>query len=131
MVNGSGICGFMPGTHFQSSDSAFHRCTWASTMVRLADWAVASCDASATPAASEEVTNCRRDNMQILLSNLIVQTRAPQAEIAFAELTRLRSMNFWILPVDVFGIGPNTTAFGVLNPGIWARQNAMISASVA
>src|ERR1700732_5253943 len=40
-------------------------------------------------------------------------------------------MNFWILPVDVFGIGPNTTAFGVLKPGIWARQNAMISASVA
>jgi hypothetical protein len=27
-------------------------------------------------------------------------------------------MNFWIFPVEVFGIGPNTTAFGVLNPGI-------------
>ena len=27
MVNGSGNCGFRPGTHFQSSDSAFHR--WA------------------------------------------------------------------------------------------------------
>src|SRR5260370_40857424 len=40
-------------------------------------------------------------------------------------------MNFWILPVDVFGIGPNTTAFGVLKPDIWLRQNAMISASVA
>ena len=40
-------------------------------------------------------------------------------------------MNFWILPVDVLGIGPNTTAFGVLKPGIWARQNAMISASLA
>src|ERR1700723_2296185 len=40
-------------------------------------------------------------------------------------------MNFWILPVEVFGIGPNTTAFGVLKPDIWPRQNAMISASVA
>ena len=53
------------------------------------------------------------------------------AEIAFAESTWLRSMNFWILPVDVFGIGPNTTAFGVLKPDMWLRQNAMISASVA
>src|SRR5665213_2738793 len=52
-------------------------------------------------------------------------------EIAFAESTWLRSMNFWIFPVDVFGIGPNTTAFGVLKPDIWLRQNAMISASVA
>ncbi len=26
-------------------------------------------------------------------------------------------MNFWILPVEVFGMGPNTTAFGVLKPG--------------
>ena len=25
MVNGSGNCGLRPGTHFQSSDSAFHR----------------------------------------------------------------------------------------------------------
>jgi len=38
------------------------------------------------------------------------------AEIAFAESTCSRSMNFWILPVDVFGMAPNTTAFGVLNP---------------
>src|SRR5437016_8041860 len=54
-----------------------------------------------------------------------------QAEIAFADPTSLRSMNFWIFPVEVFGIGPNTTAFGVLKPDIWLRQNAMISASVA
>src|SRR3954452_17986011 len=40
-------------------------------------------------------------------------------------------MNFWILPVDDFGIAPNTTAFGVLKPGMWLRHNAMISASVA
>ena len=25
-----------------------------------------------------------------------------------------RSTNFWILPVDVFGSGPNTTVFGTL-----------------
>src|SRR3954468_10972617 len=53
------------------------------------------------------------------------------AEIAFAEWTCSRSTNFWILPVDVLGIGPNTTAFGVLKPGIWPRQNAMMSASLA
>jgi hypothetical protein len=44
------------------------------------------------------------------------------AEIAFADCTSLRSRNFWILPVDVFGIGPNTTAFGVLKPDMWPRQ---------
>src|SRR6266403_2655653 len=54
-----------------------------------------------------------------------------QAEIAFAESTWLRSKNFWILPVDVFGMVPNTTAFGVLKPDICWRQYAMISASVA
>src|SRR5689334_19463170 len=54
-----------------------------------------------------------------------------QAEIAFAEPTSLRSRNFWIFPVDVFGIGPNTTAFGILKPLMWVRQKAMISASVA
>ena len=31
-----------------------------------------------------------------------------------AFLATSRSMNFWILPVEVFGIGPNTTAFGTL-----------------
>src|SRR5690242_5502518 len=34
MVNGSGNCGFRPGTHFQSGVSAFHRCAWASTIIR-------------------------------------------------------------------------------------------------
>src|SRR4029078_840483 len=55
----------------------------------------------------------------------------PHAEIAFAESTWLRSMNFWILPVDVCGMGPNTTAFGVLKPDMWLRQKVMISASDA
>lgn len=35
------------------------------------------------------------------------------------------------MPVDVFGMGPNTTAFGVLKPDMWLRQNAMMSASLA
>ena len=48
-----------------------------------------------------------------------------------AARTRSRSSNFWILPVDVFGISPNTTAFGVLNPASRSRQNAISSASVA
>jgi len=43
---------------------------------------------------------------------------ASQAEIAFVDLTSSRNMNFWILPVEVFGIGPNTTDLGVLKPGI-------------
>src|ERR1051326_5666261 len=34
IVNGSGNCGFRPGTHFQSGVSAFHRCAWASTIMR-------------------------------------------------------------------------------------------------
>ena len=60
-MNGSGICGFMPGTHFQSSDSGFHRCTCASTMIRLDGWALVACEAIATPVAITEVPNCRRD----------------------------------------------------------------------
>jgi hypothetical protein len=43
------------------------------------------------------------------------------AEIALAESTWLRSWNFWIFPVDVFGMVPNTTAFGVLNPDMCGR----------
>ena len=39
-----------------------------------------------------------------------------QADIALAESTWLRSRNFWILPVEVLGIVPNITAFGVLKP---------------
>ena len=34
MVNGSGFCGFRPGIHHQSADSAFHRWTCASTISR-------------------------------------------------------------------------------------------------
>jgi len=51
-------------------------------------------------------------------SSMSPRVQKPQAEIAFADLTSSRSMNFWIFPVEVFGIGPNTTAFGVLKPGI-------------
>ena len=45
--------------------------------------------------------------------------------------TWFRKMNFWIFPVEVFGIGPNTTAFGVLKPRQMGAAMAMISASVA
>src|SRR5262249_25760769 len=55
----------MPGTHFQSSDSAFHKCTWASTMVRL-PCAVEAFDASAVVAATVDATNWRRDSMDVL-----------------------------------------------------------------
>src|ERR1700736_1535388 len=72
------------------------------------------------PVASRRAPEGSRANLQGPL----------QAEIAFAELTWSRNMNFWILPVEVLGIGPNTTAFGVLKPDIWGRQKAMISASL-
>jgi hypothetical protein len=39
----------------------------------------------------------------------------------------LRSTNFWILPVDVFGSTPNTTCFGALKCANRARQWSMIS----
>src|SRR5581483_4909100 len=48
--------------------------------------------------------------------SLLAMTKKDYAEIALADCTSLRSRNFWILPVDVFGITPNTTAFGVLKP---------------
>src|SRR5262249_34175387 len=52
----------------------------------------------------------------------LVTVCAPQAEIALADCTSWRSRNFWILPVEVFGIAPNTTAFGVLKPDMWLLQ---------
>jgi hypothetical protein len=68
MVNGSGICGFMPGTHGQSGDSAFHRCTCASTIRRLACAAAgrgAACCAvaSATLAPTVLLRKLRRDSI--------------------------------------------------------------------
>src|SRR5690349_20718261 len=42
-----------------------------------------------------------------------------------------RKMNFWILPVDVFGSGPKTTALGILKLAMLARQKAMMSSAVA
>src|ERR1700736_1772598 len=72
------------------------------------------------PVASRRAPEGSRANLQGPL----------QAEIAFAELTWSRNMNFWILPVEVWGIGPNTTAFGVLKPDTRARQKARICASL-
>src|SRR6185312_3569789 len=43
---------------------------------------------------------------------------------------RSRSSYFWILPVEVFGSGPNTTRRGHLKCAIRSRQKAMMSASV-
>jgi len=40
-------------------------------------------------------------------------------------------MNFWILPVEVFGRGPNITVRGALKWARRARQKAMISSTVA
>ena len=44
---------------------------------------------------------------------------------------RPRSTNFWILPVEVFGSSPNSTALGALNRASRSRTCSMISSSVA
>src|SRR5262249_132285 len=38
-----------------------------------------------------------------------------------------RRTNFWILPVEVFGSGPNTIVFGTLKWAMVAGQKAMMS----
>src|SRR5262249_31190774 len=70
MVKGSGICGLRPGTHCQSGDSAFHKCTWASTIMRLrSPCAAGACAAadfekvSAAPAPSVLFRKLRRDSI--------------------------------------------------------------------
>ena len=55
----------------------------------------------------------------------------PFYSIAAVLFARSRKTNFWILPVEVFGKGPNTTVFGALNRAMRARQNSMISSTVA
>src|SRR5262249_61644926 len=70
MVKGSGICGLRPGTHCQSGVSAFHKCTCASTIMRLRSPCVAgACAAadfeiaSAAPAPSVLLRKLRRDSI--------------------------------------------------------------------
>src|SRR6185503_15626610 len=50
--------------------------------------------------------------------------------IALVDLARSRRTNFWILPVEVFGSSPNTTARGALNLARCSRQKSMSSFSV-
>src|SRR5260370_40343209 len=52
----------------------------------------------------------------------------PAQAFSFA---RSRNTNFWILPVDVFGSGPNSTVRGALKRARCSRQKAMISSAVA
>src|SRR5262245_62330451 len=66
MVKGSGSWGWRPGTHFQSGDSAFHRWTCASMIMRRSAWADASCvpcAARTAPAPRVLVTKLRRVGM--------------------------------------------------------------------
>src|SRR5207237_452805 len=60
-----------------------------------------------------------------------VETRDGNTRVAHdaISLARSRSAYFWILPVEVFGSGPNTTLFGTLKCARLARQKAMISAT--
>src|SRR4051812_31958128 len=53
----------------------------------------------------------------------------PHVAIAVADFALSRSTNFWILPVEVFGSSPNSTARGALKRAICPRQNSMSSAS--
>src|SRR3954471_23833576 len=57
-------------------------------------------------------------------------TTACQTPIAAADPACLRSSNFWILPVEVLGNSPNTTAFGTLKPARCFLQCATMSAAV-
>src|SRR6185436_450846 len=50
--------------------------------------------------------------------------------IALLDLALSRRTNFWILPVEVFGSSPNTTARGALNFAMFCRQNSISSCSV-
>ena len=54
-----------------------------------------------------------------------------QSSIMRSSFARSRSTNFWILPVEVFGSGPNTTWRGALKCARRSRQKAMISAASA
>ena len=68
MVKGTGNCGTAPGTHFQSSDSAFHRWICASTTMRRLACAAAwrgPCATSAVPAAMVLLRKLRRDHMDL------------------------------------------------------------------
>src|SRR5262249_19148248 len=49
--------------------------------------------------------------------------------IAEVDLAFSRSTNFWILPVEVFGSSPNTTARGALNFARCWRRRSMMSSS--
>src|SRR5262245_5206648 len=100
MVNGSGICGFMPGTHGQSGDSAFHRCTCASTIRRLACAAAgrgAACCAiaSATPAPTVLLRKLRRDSISDPPCFVVAMTFKPLGRdyvpVAGAEWARIAS----------------------------------------
>src|SRR5262245_20956755 len=87
MVNGIGSCGCAPGTHFQSSDSAFQRWICASTIMRRSAWAAAfcgTCVASAAPAAAVLVRKSRRDNMVCLslFSKALLEARSCWAHLA-------------------------------------------------
>lgn len=50
---------------------------------------------------------------------------------AYAPFAMSLSRNFWIFPVEVFGISANITALGTLKRASRPRQCSMISASVA
>src|SRR5258706_8503079 len=51
--------------------------------------------------------------------------------IAAVLFARSRRRNFWILPVEVLGSGPKITVFGALKRAMRARQNSMISSTLA
>ena len=55
----------------------------------------------------------------------------PIAPRRYSCLARSRSSNFWILPVDVLGSGPNTTLAGALKWASRSRHQAMMPASSA
>src|SRR5262249_6684668 len=61
--------------------------------------------------------------------HLAREVEARQFDHAATSLARSRSSNFWILPVEVSGSGPKTTARATLSCARLARHHAMMSSA--
>src|SRR4051812_25499408 len=57
--------------------------------------------------------------------------RSSPYSIAVLDFAISRSTNFWIFPVDVFGISRKTNVFGTLNRAMCSRQKSRSSSAVA
>src|SRR5947208_1042369 len=103
MVKGSGSWGLAPGTHGQSADSAFHRWTCESTIVRLRTGCATicwhPCVARARPAPRALLRKLRRDNM-VSSSLRIALNRHSHAPIPNSNWHGLQRLDLHLAPFD-------------------------------